>query len=97
MTDSSSLSINEKALLILKHDSFHVISKIFHVTSNIEPLLILPVKRPFSYSTKESGSSDIFIHFIHEARLNGVKASTFLFTFEILQNVMKYRSIRILF
>ena len=32
--------------------------------------------RPFSYSTKEPGSSDIFIHFYAiEARLNGVRAS----------------------
>ena len=33
------------------------------------------VNRPFRYSTKEPGSSDIFIHFIHEARLSGVGAS----------------------
>ena len=34
----------------------------------------VPTNRPFSYSTKESGSSDIFIHFIREVRSSGVRA-----------------------
>ena len=30
---------------------------------------------PFSYSAQEPGLSVIFIHFIHEARLSGIRAS----------------------
>ena len=41
------------------------------------------VNRPFSYSTKEPGSSDIFIHFIREVRLMALELRSQLCTFEI--------------
>ena len=54
--------------------------------------------RPFSYSTKESGSSGIFIHFIRQVRSSGVRGCYgHCAHSKIFQNVNKRRSIEILF
>ena len=55
--------------------------------------------RPFSYSTKESGSSVFLYIFIREVRSDRVALQllSLLSTFEILQIVAKCRSILILF
>ena len=54
--------------------------------------------RPFSYSTKESGSSDIFIHFYTQ---NSIEWRWGFYRYcphsKILQNVSKRRSIEVLF
>ena len=54
--------------------------------------------RPFSYSTKEPGSSDIFIHFDAQGSIEWRWSFNHHCAYsKILQIVMKYRSIHILF
>ena len=46
------------------------------------------MNRPFSYLTKESGLSDIFIDiFLRRVLLSGTEHLSLLCTFKILQNV----------
>ena len=54
--------------------------------------------RPFSYSTKEPGSSDIFIHFDAQGSIEWRWSFDHHCAYsKIRQIVMKYRSIHILF
>ena len=57
-----------------------------------------PSNRPFSYSTKEPGSSDIFIHFDAQGSIEWRWSFDHHCAYsKIRQIVMKYRSIHILF
>ena len=60
---------------------------------------LLTVNRSFSYSTKESGSSFIFIRIILYTRLDrmALELLSLLCTFENSSNISKRRSIQILF
>ena len=58
-------------------------------------LFVSLCNRPFSYSAKEPGSSVIFIHFIHEIRSSGVRASiTIVYIrkfYKMLQSIVRLR------
>ena len=60
-------------------------------------ITIFGLNRPLSYySTEESGSRDIFMHFIREVDGVALELYQYCAHSKILQNVMKYRSINIL-